>query len=152
PGVLNSAGSSSAQRRWKISGAAACPDLPAGDACPNVAFISRLRHNLRLEMTTEETGPPDNGAAIERRIAGRLAALRTERGWTLEALAGKSGISRATLSRLERGELSPTAAMLGKLCAVHGWTLSRLMADAENTPPDLVRAADQVSWQDPESG
>ena len=34
-------------------------------------------------------------------------------------------------SRLERSELSPTAAMLGKLCTTYGWTLSRLMADAE---------------------
>jgi transcriptional regulator with XRE-family HTH domain len=94
----------------------------------------------------------ENSAAIERRIAGRLAALRNERGWSLEALAEKAGISRATLSRLERCELSPTAATLGKLCAVHGWTLSRLMADAESVMPDLVRAGDQVSWRDPDSG
>ena len=51
---------------------------------------------------------------IERRIAQRLARLRAERGWSLDALAERTGISRATLSRLERSELSPTAAMLGK--------------------------------------
>src|SRR6184192_4349445 len=95
-----------------------------------------------------------DGAApdIERRIAQRLARLRAERGWSLEDVAERTAISRATLSRLERSELSPTAAMLGKLCAVYGWTLSRLMAEAETRPPSLVPAAEQPQWRDPESG
>ena len=99
---------------------------------------------------------PDSAPAaeqdIERRIAQRLARFRTERGWSLEALAERTGISRATLSRLERSELSPTAAMLGKLCTVYGWTLSRLMAAAETRPPNRVAAAEQPEWTDPESG
>jgi transcriptional regulator with XRE-family HTH domain len=89
---------------------------------------------------------------IERRIAQRLARLRAERGWSLEALAERACISRATLSRLERSELSPTAAMLGRLCTVYGWTLSRLMAEAETRPPNLVPPAEQPQWKDPESG
>ncbi len=89
---------------------------------------------------------------IEQRIARRLAALRAERGWTLEGLALKTGISRATLSRLERGELSPTASMLNQLCAQYGWTASRLMAEAESGPPTVVRVEEQVVWTDPETG
>ena len=42
--------------------------------------------------------------------------------------------------------------MLNALCAQYGWTASRLMADAENGPPAVVRAAEQVSRTDPESG
>ncbi len=89
---------------------------------------------------------------IERRIAARLGQLRVDRGWSLEALAEQSRISRATLSRLERGELSPTAAMLGRLCTTFGWTLSRLMADAETRAASLVPAAQQAVWTDPETG
>jgi transcriptional regulator with XRE-family HTH domain len=89
---------------------------------------------------------------IERRIAQRLARLRAERGWSLDALAERTGIGRATLSRLERCELSPTSAMLGKLCAVYGWTLSRFMAEAETRPPNVVPAPAQPEWSDPESG
>jgi len=88
---------------------------------------------------------------IERRIAERLAELRADRGWSLDDLAERAGISRATLSRIERSELSPTAAMLGALCSTYGWTLSRLMADAEARPPQLVRAAEQAEWTDPDS-
>jgi transcriptional regulator with XRE-family HTH domain len=97
------------------------------------------------------TEMPGADAEIERRIAQRLARLRADRGWSLEALAERSGISRATLSRLERTELSPTAAMLGKLCTVYGWTLSRLMADVETRPPTLVPPSEQPEWKDPDS-
>jgi transcriptional regulator with XRE-family HTH domain len=89
---------------------------------------------------------------VEQRIAERLGALRGEHGWSLEELAERTGISRPTLSRIERGELSPTANMLGQLCAAYGWTLSRLVAEAEGQPTSLIRAADQVEWEDPESG
>jgi transcriptional regulator with XRE-family HTH domain len=92
------------------------------------------------------------GHDIERRIATRLARLRAERGWSLDDVAGRTAISRATLSRVERSELSPTAAMLGALCALYGWTLSRLMAEAETKPPSVVRAVEQAEWRDPESG
>src|SRR3954466_1695618 len=90
--------------------------------------------------------------AVEQRIAQRLARLRSDRGWSLDAGAGRTGISRATLSRLERSELSPTATMLGTLCAVYGWTLSRLMAEAETRPPNIVGAAERGTWADPERG
>ncbi len=89
---------------------------------------------------------------IEARIARRLGELRAGHGWSLDVLAKKSRISRATLSRIERGELSPTAAMLGTLCTIYGHTLSRLMAEAEARPAQLVRASDQAEWQDPASG
>ena len=103
-------------------------------------------------MTPQRSANGAGPSSIDRRIAGRLASLRGDRGWSLDTLAERTGISRATLSRLERGELSPTAAMLCTLCAQYGWTLSRLMAEAENGPPALVRAKDQVNWKDPASG
>lgn len=103
-------------------------------------------------MTKTAEPPALTGEQIEHRIAKRLAGLRADRGWSLEVLSERTGISRASLSRLERSELSPTAAMLGKLCTAYGWTLSRLMAEAETKPVSLVAAAKQAEWTDPESG
>jgi transcriptional regulator with XRE-family HTH domain len=100
---------------------------------------------------TLSTATASTDVDLERRIARRLATLRADHGWSLDALAERTGISRATLSRLERAELSPTAAMLGTLCSVYGWTLSRLMADAETQPPSLVPARQQATWTDPDS-
>src|SRR5688572_29532956 len=79
------------------------------------APVSYWRYCLLSEMPKPVADPtPD--VDIETRIARRLARLRAERKWSLETLAERTGISRATLSRLERAELSPTAAMLGRLC------------------------------------
>jgi transcriptional regulator with XRE-family HTH domain len=103
-----------------------------------------------MEMTIESS--VSSAEQIEQRIAQRLARLRAEHGWSLEVLSEHTGISRASLSRLERSELSPTAAMLGKLCTVYGWTLSRLMAEAETKPANLVAASKQSEWHDPDSG
>lgn len=94
----------------------------------------------------------EDDPAIEQRLAARLTALRVARGLSLDDLAALSGISRATLSRIERAEVSPTATQLNRLCAAHGWTLSRLMAAAEGEAPALVRAADQPAWTDPATG
>jgi transcriptional regulator with XRE-family HTH domain len=101
----------------------------------------------------ETVGIASNAAdAVTSRIARQLAELRAEHGWSLEAVAERTGLSRATLSRIERAELSPTAAMLGRLCTIYGWTLSRLMAEAEAKPPNLVPAGEQAEWTDPGSG
>ncbi len=95
---------------------------------------------------------PQPEASLDGRIAGRLRALRGERGWSLDALAAESGVSRATLSRLENAEVSPTASVLGRLCAAYGLTLSRLMQQVEDDFAPLVPAAAQSLWSDPESG
>ncbi|UBU08281.1 helix-turn-helix domain-containing protein [Nonomuraea gerenzanensis] len=89
---------------------------------------------------------------VDARLADRLAELRVERGWSLEELAQRSGISRSTLSRLERAEISPTASLLGKLCEVYERTMSRLLAEVEDEPPRLLSAGQQPVWRDEESG
>lgn len=78
--------------------------------------------------------------------------LRTERGWALDELARRSGISRATLSRLENGEVSPTASVLGRLCGAYGLTMSRLMHMVEERFAPLVRRAEQPVWTDDSIG
>ena len=44
-----------------------------------------------------------------------LWQARTNRGWTLERLAEKSGVSIATLDRIENGKTSPTMTSWRKL-------------------------------------
>jgi transcriptional regulator with XRE-family HTH domain len=90
--------------------------------------------------------------AIDRRLAGRLRALRGERGWSLETLAARSGVSRATLSRLENAEVSPTAQVLGRICAAYGIAISRLMLEVEEGFAPLVRAEDRPVWTDASAG
>ncbi|MBV8854904.1 MAG: helix-turn-helix domain-containing protein [Sinobacteraceae bacterium] len=85
-------------------------------------------------------------------LAQRIATERAARGWSLAELAQRSGVSRAMLSKIERGNASPTAALLGRLSGAFGLTLSALLARAERAHGRLVRAAAQLTWQDPASG
>ena len=87
----------------------------------------------------------------ETALATRLRLEREARNWTLADLAARSGISRAMLSKIERGEASPTAALLGRLSAAYGLTISQLFARAEQGG-QLARAADQPVWMDPATG
>lgn len=87
--------------------------------------------------------------SLDQLIARRLKALRAERGWSLDELARRSEVSRATLSRLENAEVSPTASVLGKLCAAYGLTMSRLMHLVEDNVVPLIRRDDQAVWTDP---
>lgn len=96
-----------------------------------------------------EGGGPD---PVDSRLGVRLAELRAERGWSLGELAERSGVSRSTLSRAERAEISPTASLLNRLCGVYGRTMSQLLSEVEEEPALLVRAVDQAVWEDKASG
>jgi transcriptional regulator with XRE-family HTH domain len=88
---------------------------------------------------------------IDGRIGARIRDLRAERGLTLETLAGHANVSRAMLSRIERGESSPTAQLLNKVCGGLKITLSEFFAETEKPASPLARFADQPIWRDPES-
>src|SRR4029450_91932 len=90
---------------------------------------------------------------LDGRIAARVLAERTSRGWSLEQLAERSGVSRAMISKIEREGSSPTAAVLGRCAAAFGLTLSQLLARAEQGATRLLnREAEQERWRDPDTG
>lgn len=88
---------------------------------------------------------------LDRRLGARLKAARLRQGWTLEGLAERTGVSRAMISRIERGESSPTAALLVRLGSGLGLTLSALLEEGGEAGP-LAKRADQPAWRDPASG
>lgn len=101
-------------------------------------------------MESAHPSPPE--ADLDSQIAQRLRQLRLDKGWSLDDLAKRSGVSRATLSRLENADVSATAQVLARLTAAHGITLSRLMQMVEDEAPARVPLAAQVLWTDPDTG
>jgi len=91
---------------------------------------------------------------INARIARNLRELRDQRGHTLDALAERSGVSRSMISLIERGQSSPTAAVLDKLAAGLAVTLATLFEGEprEAAPSPLARTSEQPVWTDPASG
>lgn len=89
---------------------------------------------------------------ISARIGQRVALERELRGWSLSELAERSGVSRAMIHKVERGESSPTATLLGKLSGAFGLTVSTLIARGEPRGTRVLARADQELWTDPDTG
>jgi len=87
----------------------------------------------------------------EASIARRIRLERDARNWSLAMLAEKSGVAKASISKIERGEVSPSAGILVRLAAAFDLTLAGLLLRAEETGR-LVRAAEQPLWKDPKTG
>lgn len=85
-------------------------------------------------------------------LAARLRSEREKRGWSLGALADRSGVSKAMISKIERNEASPTAALLGRLSGAFGLTLSALLDGVDSGEGRLRRAQEQTIWVDPGAG
>ncbi len=89
---------------------------------------------------------------LDNRIAARIRIERESRGWSLTDLAEKSGVSRAMIHKVERGDSSPTATLLGKLSGAFSLSMSTLMARAEIQGNRLLKKSNQPVWIDPQTG
>jgi transcriptional regulator with XRE-family HTH domain len=84
------------------------------------------------------------------KLASHLRALRERHNLTLATLADRSGLSRASLSRIENADVSPTAETLGRLAAVYALPISQLLSPLEQGFQPVLKRADQSTWTDPE--
>ena len=91
----------------------------------------------------------DNATGLSHLVGARIAAGRAALALSLDQLATRTGVSRAMISRIERGEVHASAVVLDKLCAGLGITLSNLFAREAQSP--LLRRAEQPVWRDPQS-
>lgn len=89
---------------------------------------------------------------METRIAANLKARREALGLSLAQLAERSGVSKAMIGKVEAGQSSPTAGLLGRLCAGLGVTMSTLMHSVESAGTTHFPAHAQPTWHDPETG
>src|SRR2546423_907251 len=93
---------------------------------------------------------------INERIAIRVREFRSGSRFSLDDLAERSGVSRSMISVIERGESSPTAALLEKLARALGVPLASLFdapgAVRKKATDPLMRYADQPVWKDPTTG
>jgi len=91
--------------------------------------------------------------AVVAALAARIKRLRTEADLTLEQLAVRSGVSRAMLSKVERGEKSPTLALVARIAQGFDISLSTLLgAQPDMSDVTVIRAANAISFTDPITG
>jgi transcriptional regulator with XRE-family HTH domain len=93
-----------------------------------------------------------NPADLTSALARILQSLRSERGWSLDQLALRSGVSKGVLVALEQGRSNPNLATVARIADAFGVPVTRLLDVSEEpvvriTGPENAR----VLW-DGESG
>jgi len=86
-------------------------------------------------------------------LAGILQSLRSERGWSLDQLAVRSGVSKGVLVALEQGRSNPNLATLARIGDAFGIPVTRLLEVPDEpvvriTGPESAR----VLWRGPAGG
>ncbi len=80
-------------------------------------------------------------------IAKNIKWFRNERGWSLDRTASETGVSKAMLGQIERGESSPTIATLWKIVKGFSISLSSLVEErpeAGELPVTIFRDANEI--------
>lgn len=96
--------------------------------------------------------------SISERISRSLAQLRDERGFSVDEIAARSGVSRAMIYRIESGQASPTVVVLNKLAVGLGVPLQSLLGPGDYSEPRLAlrypvaSRRSQAVWQDRATG
>ena len=95
---------------------------------------------------------PEVDAADARHLGQRIRELRVRRNWTQDALAERAGVSKAMLSKVERGENNPTLVVAAKIAAALGLTMSQLIGADERRRALRLPKEQRVSFLDPATG
>jgi transcriptional regulator with XRE-family HTH domain len=88
-------------------------------------------------------------------LSTRIRERRLALGLTLEALAERTGVSRAMLSDIERGRKNPTVKLLAGIAEGLGCTVSALLGEDGGPPREaisVVRRSERRTLVDPRSG
>jgi transcriptional regulator with XRE-family HTH domain len=80
-----------------------------------------------VKTTSPRGKSPESTEAIHQHLGRRLKHLRAARGWSLEALANASGVSRSMLSQIEREHANPTLAVTLRIARAFGLSLGELL-------------------------
>jgi transcriptional regulator with XRE-family HTH domain len=104
-------------------------------------------------MTEEEAANTKTEEAVSsRRIGERVKAMRREAGMTLDGLAERAGVSRAMLSKMERGEKNPTLVIAARVSDGLGVTLTQLIDTERGRKAVLIPRDDRRISRDPRTG
>jgi len=81
---------------------------------------------------------------VAQAIARNLRRLRASRGWSLDLLAARSGVSRGMVIQIEQARTNPSVATLVRLSDALGVSVAQLVDVADVPPVRVVRAAAAV--------
>lgn len=86
------------------------------------------------------------------RLGEALKRRRLERHLTLEQLAEQSGVSRAAISKIERGDSGASTPVLGKLAEALDLSISQLVGGKRSEPVLHIPRSQQPSFKEEATG
>lgn len=93
-----------------------------------------------------------NRAMPASRLPDLLRQHRIGQSLTLDGLSERSGVSRGMISKIERGEASPSTGTLGKLAEALGLSISQLVGGVRGDGVVRIEASAQPSWREDATG
>jgi transcriptional regulator with XRE-family HTH domain len=102
---------------------------------------------------TERRAPTTAAAAVAATIARQVRALRQARGWSLEELAQRSGVSKGMVVQIEGDRTNPSIGTLCRIAEAFGVDMGRLIETGPQPPVRVLdAAAAPVLWHGPAGG
>lgn len=98
------------------------------------------------------TGVLAEEAVSSERLGERVRTMRRGAGLTLDELAERAGVSRAMLSKVERGEKNPTLVVAARISEGLGVTLTQLIETEKRGSVVVIPRAGRRVMRDPETG
>ena len=90
--------------------------------------------------------PPYFGSEIEQTVSAigaKVAKARAERGWSLQQLAKRSGLSPASIHKIEKSGMTPTITSLMKVAAALGKSVGYFIEESDGLRPVTVVRRDE---------
>jgi len=108
---------------------------------------------MKVDARDDTLPPPDHPDEVSREFGERVRGLRERAELTLEELSRLSGVSRAMLSKVERGEKSPTIGVAKRISRALNTSLSFLAGgQEERRAVAIVRKDQRHVFKDGETG
>lgn len=101
-----------------------------------------------MVATRSETATREAMRGLGRRIRDERSRVE----WSLNELAQRARVSRAMLSRVERGESSPTITVLQKVATALGVSPATLIGSQPDRPIVVLRSGAATAFSDPATG
>ena len=125
------------------SDSTAAATAAAGGPTGGVSAAGSNEHGDDDVMAAAELAGDIGAAELTRRMADNIRALRKARGYSLDDMARRSGVSRASLSQVETAKTNPTIAILWKIAAGLEVPFSALLGEDNAERVSVLRRPDQ---------
>ena len=112
-----------------------------------------LRSSLYRPAAVSEGEGVSGQIDVTATVARAVQALRVERGWSLDHLAGRAGVSKGVLVSIEQARSNPNLATLARISDAFGVPVTRLV-ETSGEPTVMITAGPQFRklWQGQNGG